>query len=127
MEDLIIKCPNGKERNPKTGRCINNCKDQYTRDKDFKCKKKKTQKKVKEVINLVTTESLKTIPLTKSKTQKKKECPEGKELNPKTNRCIINCKSGYIRDANFKCKKNKTQKKKEISIPPGLFSTLSEN
>lgn len=126
IDELILKCPAGKERNPKTKRCINNCKEGYTRDIDFKCKRNKTQKKVKEVINLVTTESLKTIPLTKSKTQKMKECPEGKELNPKTNRCIINCKSGYVRDANFKCKKNKTQKRKEIIIPSGLFSTLSE-
>tara|TARA_B100000900_G_C20083631_1_gene515049 strand:- start:232 stop:405 length:174 start_codon:yes stop_codon:yes gene_type:complete len=43
----------------------------------------------------------------KNKTKKKKECAEDKELNPKTNRCINKCKSGYARDADFKCKKNK--------------------
>jgi len=107
IDDLILKCPGGKERNPKTRRCINNCKEGYTRDADFKCKKNKTQKKVKEVINLVSTESLKTIPITKNKTQKKKECAENKELNPKTNRCVNKCKDGYARDADFKCKKNK--------------------
>ena len=45
--------------------------------------------------------------LKKNKTQKKKECGEDKELNPKTNRCINKCKPGYARDADFKCKKNK--------------------
>jgi hypothetical protein len=35
---LILKeCPPGKERNPKTRRCINKCKSGYTRNSDFKC------------------------------------------------------------------------------------------
>ena len=93
IDELIIKCPVGKEINPKTNRCINKCKDDYSRDDAFKCKKNKTQKKIIEPIKSI-----------KNKTQKKKECPEGKELNPKTNRCNNECKSGYSRDADFKCK-----------------------
>ena len=31
-------------------------------------------------------------------------CPEGKERNPKTKRCVKKCKSGYVRDKTFKCK-----------------------
>tara|TARA_B110000967_G_scaffold184583_1_gene204147 strand:- start:7579 stop:9033 length:1455 start_codon:yes stop_codon:yes gene_type:complete len=97
MEELVIKCQDGKERNPKTKRCINNCKDGYIRNEEFKCKKDKTQK-AKVAI---------TKPLPKNKTQKKKECLEGKELNPKTNRCINKCRAGYVRDSEMKCKKMK--------------------
>ena len=110
IEELILKCPEGKERNPKTKRCINKCKEGYARDKEFKCKKNKTQKKKKEIVNIVSKESDPVEIIYKSnknKTQKKKECAEDKELNPKTNRCINKCKSGYTRDADFKCKKNK--------------------
>ena len=110
IEELIVICPPGKERNPKTRRCINKCKEGYARDKEFKCKKNKTQKKKKEIVNIVSKESdpVKIVykPLN-NKTQKKKECAENKELNPKTNRCINKCKPGYSRDADFKCKKNK--------------------
>ena len=110
IEELIVICPPGKERNPKTKRCVNKCKDGYTRDKEFKCKKNKTQKnksqknksqknksqkKKKEIIDLVSTKTASMVDLHKSpekvsfksKTQKNKKCQEGKELNPKTNRC----------------------------------------
>jgi hypothetical protein len=110
IEELILKCPEGKERNPKTRRCINKCKEGYARDAEFNCKKNKTQKKKKEIVNIVSKESDPVEIVYKSnknKTQKKKECAEDKELNPKTNRCINKCKSGYTRDSDFKCKKNK--------------------
>jgi len=110
IEKLILKCPEGKERNPKTRRCINKCKEGYARDAEFNCKKNKTQKKKKEIVNIVSKESDPVEIVYKSnknKTQKKKECAEDKELNPKTNRCINKCKSGYTRDSDFKCKKNK--------------------
>ena len=112
IEELILKCPEGKERNPKTKRCINKCKEGYARDKEFKCKKNKTQKKkptLEETITAPMVDLHKTPEIIsyKNKTQKKKECAEDKELNPKTNRCINKCKSGYARDADFKCKKNK--------------------
>ena len=117
IEELIIICPPGKERNPKTKRCINKCKEGYSRDNEFKCNKNKTQKKKKEkeIVNIVSKESDPVEIVYKSinnKTQKKKECAEDKELNPKTNRCVNKCKSGYTRDADFTCKKLHKQTKK---------------
>jgi len=111
IDDLILKCPAGKEHNPKTQRCVNICKDGYSRDGDFKCKKNKTQKKKKEIIDLVSTESdpVKIIyhKSPDNKTLPKKKCTEEKELNPKTNRCVNKCKDGYSRDIEFNCKKDK--------------------
>lgn len=111
IDDLILKCPTGKEHNPKTQRCVNICKDGYSRNGDFKCKKNKTQKKKKEVIDLVNTESdpVKII-YNKShdnKALQKRICAADKELNPKTNRCVNKCKDRYSRDVEFKCKKDK--------------------
>ena len=111
IDDLILQCPDGKERNPKTNRCINKCKDGYSRDAEFKCKKNKTQKKkpiLEETITAPMVDLHKTPEIIsyKNKTQKKK-CKEGKELNPKTNRCVNKCNHGYARDADFKCKKVK--------------------
>lgn len=34
-------CANGKERNPYTRRCVNKCKEGYTRNEKFKCRKTK--------------------------------------------------------------------------------------
>jgi hypothetical protein len=34
-------------------------------------------------------------------------CPDGKMYKPTTKRCIKICKDGYVRDANFKCVKDK--------------------
>lgn len=81
-------CPEGKERNPKTRRCVKKCKPGYTRDENFKCVKVKVAK------------------VDKSKAP----CPEGKERNPKTRRCVKKCNPGYARDENFKCTRNKTSK-----------------
>jgi hypothetical protein len=33
-------------------------------------------------------------------------CPKGRELNPRTRRCVKKCAEGYIRDDNFKCSKS---------------------
>jgi serine/threonine protein kinase len=41
-----------------------------------------------------------------------KICPEGKEINPFTNRCVTICKDNQIRNEKFKCVKNKTRKNK---------------
>lgn len=86
-------CPEGKERNPKTGRCVNLCKEGYYRNEDFKCIKQKVEK---------------------PKAVKSEECPENKEKNPKTGRCVKKCKEGLSRDKDFKCKseKRKTLKNK---------------
>lgn len=46
---------------------------------------------------------------------KKKECPPEKPIhNPKTNRCLIMCKDGYIRNQEYKCVINKSLKKKSL-------------
>jgi serine/threonine protein kinase len=74
VKDINAPCPEGKERNPKTGRCI----------------------KIKAVKDI-------TAP-----------CPEGKERNPKTRRCVKKCKEGYERNANFRCIKHKTAKRGDI-------------
>ena len=128
INNLILKCPEGKERNLKTKRCIKVCKDGYSRNADFKCKRNKTQKK-NPILEETKTDSMVDLHKTperiinKNKTKKNKECKEGKERNPKTNRCINKCpegkernpkmnrcikvcKDGYSRNDDFKCKKN---------------------
>jgi len=41
-----------------------------------------------------------------------KVCPPGKEYKNTTRRCVNICKDGYVRNAAFKCVKNKTAKKR---------------
>lgn len=82
-----VKCPEGKEYNRRTKRCVKKYKEGYQRNEDFKCVK-----------------------IPKNKTQKKKKslgpCPEDKERNPKTNRGVKKCKPGYKRNEDFKCVKS---------------------
>jgi hypothetical protein len=66
-------CPEGKEINPVTGRCVKKCEKGKVRDQ-------KTGKCVKDV------------------KEKKEECPEGKEINPVTGRCVKKCEKGKVRD-----------------------------
>ena len=45
---------------------------------------------------------------------KKKECPPTKPIyNPNTNRCLMECKDGYIRNNDYKCVVNKSLIKKK--------------
>ena len=67
LNNIVIQCPEGKELNPKTNRCIKVCKDGYSRDDNFKCKKNKTNKK--------------------SKSIKRKRCPKGTRRNKTTGNC----------------------------------------
>jgi serine/threonine protein kinase len=100
---ISVKCPEGKELNPTTKRCIKKCKEGYERNAQFKCRKTKKIKSIK----------VKSI----------KKCPDEKELNPITNRCIKRCKSGYERNEQFhkftKCqsikKRSKTAKNNSLS------------
>jgi len=94
LDKLILKCPDGRELNPKTKRCINVCKKGFERNEQFLCRKKKTQKRTQHNIYSQTTKSI-------------KQCPEGKELNPFTNRCNKTCKRGYRRNGEFNCVKIK--------------------
>jgi hypothetical protein len=65
-------CDEGKERNPKTGRCVNVCKPGFIRNADFKCVK---QKIIKEK------------PKSASSSIKRKRCPNGTRRNKKTGKC----------------------------------------
>ena len=87
LKELILTCPEGKEINPTSNRCINVCKPGFERNNKFLCRKTKTQKT--------------------QKTKSSKKCPAGKELNPKTNHCNKTCKQGYKRNSEFKCVKDK--------------------
>ena len=40
----------------------------------------------------------------------KRVCPPGKEYKPTTKRCVKTCKNGYVRNANFKCIRDRTRK-----------------
>jgi len=87
------QCSEKKERNPKTRRCINKCKPNYSRSNDgkFKCIRNKRS------------------PNPKSRNNTEKQCPDTKERNPRTRRCINKCKPNYSRsnDGKFKCISNK--------------------
>ena len=79
------QCPEGKEYNPFTRRCIKKCKSGYQRDKNFKCIRKTLKKKdcpEGKILNPKTNRCV-----NKKKTSRKR-CPEGKQLNPRTNRCV---------------------------------------
>lgn len=90
--EITVRCPEGKEFNPITGRCVKKCKEGYERDDKFKCHivAKKTRK-------------VKSIKVKSIKVKSAKRCPDGKELNPRTNRCVKRCPSGFLRDEQFRC------------------------
>ena len=108
-------CPAEKEFNPKSKRCINKCKNGFFRDPSFKCKKNITRKlsakksaKRRKLLRLTSSEFPRSPAPSATARSSLKDCSVGKERNPKTKRCVKNCKSNYTRDANFKCKKIKT-------------------
>ena len=118
--EIVRECPDGKEFNPLTKRCVKICKPRYVRNPDFKCvlvKKTKTKrieqvtKRSKSTKRSQSMKRSKSMKRSQSMKQKKtqnithKKCPEGKQFNPNTNRCVKDCKPGYIRDEKFKCKK----------------------
>lgn len=113
------KCKEGKEMNPKTKRCIKVCNPGYVRNVDFKC--------VKEIVdNIETRNNMKQALEKVAKKEELKVCPDGKELNPKTNRCVNKCKMGYERNMDFKCvKANKTvNMKQDVIIHPSLDNII---
>ena len=77
-------CPEGKEINPLSGRCVKICEKGKVRDQ-------KTGKCVKDV-------------------KENEECPEGKEINPLSGRCVKICEKGKVRDQKTgKCVKDVKQ------------------
>jgi hypothetical protein len=89
----IKSCPEGKELNPITKRCIKKCKDGEIRNvKTRMCEKKNN-------LNYL------------SLTPSSGKCPEDKEFNPITKRCIKKCKDGEIRNVKTRiCEKIKQPK-----------------
>lgn len=53
--------------------------------------------------------------LSKASLEPVRECKEGKEMNTLTMRCVQNCKPGFSRNDEFKCKKAKLPKEKAVS------------
>ena len=96
-------CPQDKEINPATNRCVKRCKEGEQRNEKFRCVKIKQPNK----------------PEPNRKTSKNKqknnkpamECPPEKELNPATNRCVNRCKEGEQRNDKFRCVKIRGTKK----------------
>jgi hypothetical protein len=112
IDDLVLKCPDGKEYNPKTKRCIIKCPDGKERNpKTKRCinkyNKNKTQKNKLDPERTITDPVQIIHSIVRKKSSVKKVCAKGKEYNPKTKRCKINCKDGYSRDKEFNCKKDK--------------------
>ena len=89
-------CPPGKEINPKTGRCV---KSKVVKDLTGPCPPGKERNP--STGRCIKIKQNKTVKLREEK--KEEACPEGKERNPKTRRCINKCKTGYVRDSDFKC------------------------
>ncbi len=87
-------CPSGKILNPKTKKCVKDPADKVKVDKVKVDKVKVDKAKVDKVkVDKVKADKKKVVV---KDDIKEKECPEGKILNPKTNRCI--------KDVNYKLK-----------------------
>jgi hypothetical protein len=97
---LKRSCPETKDLNAKTGRCVAKCSPGKMHDENFHCKTmKKMDKTVDKTIDTIVDEP------------GYKKCPESKEINPKTGRCIKKCPPGKMRDVNFHCKTAKKMDK----------------
>jgi hypothetical protein len=108
----IRSCPEGKEINPKTGRCV--------KSKTQKVRKNKTPKQQVKTYTVPETKKIEVPVVPEAKKievpvvpepKNIKSCPEGKEINPKTGRCV-----------KIKTQKVKTPlKNKEIVCPEGCI------
>jgi hypothetical protein len=137
------ECPDNKEINPKTGRCIAKCPDDKVRDEEFKCVNPK--KVFKQKMKTTTTDAVDAAPEQQlrpllehqmapslfveeeDKMPPQKECPDNKEMNPKTGRCIAKCPEGKVRDAEFICVNKKKLTKKLGLHSPALNKTKKQS
>jgi serine/threonine protein kinase len=114
--EIVRDCPAGKEFNPLTKRCVNVCAPGKVRNPDFRCvKDRPLNGKVcpdGKVLNPTTNRCV------KDNLRNGKVCPDGKELNPTTQRCIKGCKPGQVRNATFKCVRSTGSRKTRRSISP---------
>ena len=87
MSSKLPRCPNGTRRNKITKKCEpKDSKKTVKKKDDQKIKRRRTRKKEKKSKSIEPEKEKQQSK--KEKTKKpKKECPEGKVLNPKTNRC----------------------------------------
>lgn len=123
--EVVARCSEGKEINPITKRCVKKCAPGFERNVKFRCVKTKTKKIKSKSRSRSKTRSVRTastekrpistkntstlVASTKKNTStlvaSMKRCPEGKEINPRTNRCIKQCALGFRRNAKFQCRK----------------------
>jgi hypothetical protein len=126
------ECPEGKEINPITGRCVNKCKDDEERNQETgKCKKiamkalvpvqlpvpvpldipEPSQVPIPAPLTVKAPAKEKPVKAVKvPKVVKPIECPEGKEISPLTGRCVNKCKDDEERNLETgKCKKKKNK------------------
>jgi len=101
--EKIKSCPEGKEINPKTGRCV--------KPKTQKVRKNKTPKQQVKIVDVPQPKKIEIQPVPEPK--KIRSCPEGKEINPKTGRCVKS------KTKTQKIRKNKTPKQqvKIVDVP----------
>jgi serine/threonine protein kinase len=98
---ISVKCPEDKEFNPNTKRCVKKCREGFSRNEKFECRKIKKIKSARS----------KSIKSKSVKSKSVKSCPSDKELNPNSKRCVKKCKEGFSRNEKFECRKRaKTQK-----------------
>ena len=101
-EDIKECPPNKPVLNPKTNRCVLECKPGFIRNKDFRCVKTKAINKNKSKRKSVSIKHKSSKKL--SSTEKRKYCKSlNKDYNVKTRRCNKKCEKGKVRDKNFKC------------------------
>ncbi len=95
IQNILKRCPPGKEINPITKRCRKACPPNHYRDTTGKCKKTKKQNTFFDYDVFENSSSKKT----------RKVCPPGKEMNYETGRCRIECKPGTMRNSKGRCVK----------------------
>jgi 23S rRNA U2552 (ribose-2'-O)-methylase RlmE/FtsJ len=107
-------CPSGKELNPKTGRCVTKCAPNQVRNEKGRCVKKSDSPKRKSPSSKRKSPS----PKRKSPSPKRKSpCPSGKELNPKTGRCITKCAPNQVRNEKGRCVTKPVSPKRKSPSP----------
>ena len=105
-KEVIKECPPNKPvLNPKTNRCVLECKPGFIRNKDFRCVQTKAINKNKRKGLSIKHKSSKKLSIKKmSSTEKRKYCKSlNKDYNHITRRCNKKCEKDKIRDKNFKC------------------------
>lgn len=108
----LKRCPEDKELNPKTKRCVKKCENGFIRNSEFKCRKGKTKKAMN--VKSIRSTRIKSKSRSKSRSKSKatKLCPKDKDLNPKTKRCVKKCEDGFTRNSEFRCRKTVRNKNK---------------